>query len=220
MIWQTKDSGDRIEFGTGAVRDTQEGKSRPDLISPYFLMRLGDLLARGAVKYGERNWEKGQSTSRALASCMRHLVQYMMGDVSEDHIAAVAFNAMVIIDHQERVKLNLVSHQVVDDAGSIAVLGREGYERLEDGTYNYIWDEEDILEDNELDEDEFFNLEEALQDTVEWLEKNPGHYTASRFWLNTPVECDFEQFDQILDLGVKRGLIWNEGHLYGTEVPF
>src|SRR5690606_19323431 len=50
---------DHRTFETGAIRDSNEGKPRPDLISPYFTERLGYRLAEGAKKYGANNWQKG-----------------------------------------------------------------------------------------------------------------------------------------------------------------
>lgn len=97
----TKDSGERVKFFTGAVRDVDDGKPRYDLIGLHGLTRLAFLMARGALKYGERNWEKGQPASRYLASAFRHLVQYAMGDRSEDHLAAVAFNVFGIMHVEE-----------------------------------------------------------------------------------------------------------------------
>lgn len=99
----TKDSGARQEFETGSRRDTQDGKPRIDLISPHALTRWGGLMGRGADKYGERNWEKGQPLTRYEASLFRHVVAYMLGDREEDHLAAVLFNAGGIIDHEERI---------------------------------------------------------------------------------------------------------------------
>ncbi len=63
---------------------------------------LADLLERGAVKYGERNWELGQPTSRSFSSLLRHLMQWADGDDEEDHRAAVLFNMMSVI-HVERL---------------------------------------------------------------------------------------------------------------------
>lgn len=100
-MFETKDSGKREDFSTGSVRDTQEGKPRQDLISPFALKRWGHLMARGAEKYGERNWEKGQPFSRLSGSGLRHLLQFMEGDTSEDHLAAVLFNIGAIIHFQE-----------------------------------------------------------------------------------------------------------------------
>ena len=103
----TKDSGKRQEFETGAKRDIQDDKPRPDLISPHALLRIGGLLARGADKYGERNWEKGMPYSRFLASAFRHLLQYAKGDRDEDHLAAVCFNIMAIIHFEELGRTDL-----------------------------------------------------------------------------------------------------------------
>lgn len=109
-----KDSGQRINFDTGSVRDTNEGKPRYDLIGRHFLRRLADHLTKGAKKYGERNWEKGQPVSRSYESALRHLIQWRDGDTAEDHLAAVAFNVGSIIHVQEQVKLGLLPDNLLN----------------------------------------------------------------------------------------------------------
>ncbi len=99
----TKDSGERQEFSTGMVRDIQTGKPRFDLIPPEGLRRLADLYARGAEKYGDDNWKKGQPFSRTYASLFRHMIQWREGDRSEDHLAAVAWNAMTLMFYEENL---------------------------------------------------------------------------------------------------------------------
>jgi hypothetical protein len=101
----TKDSGKREEFETGSRRDTREGKGRYDLISPLALRRLALVCERGAGKYGDRNWEKGQPMSRYLDSALRHLQQYLAGDRSEDHLGQAMWNAMALI-HTEELTAN------------------------------------------------------------------------------------------------------------------
>lgn len=98
----TKDSGKRVEFETGARRDTSSGKPRFDLLSPFALQRVASLMERGAVKYGEGNWEKGIPEDRCYESMLRHAYQYRMGDIEEDHLAAVVFNALAIMHYQEK----------------------------------------------------------------------------------------------------------------------
>ena len=91
----TKDSGKREEFPTGMRRDTQDDKPRYDLIDRAFLKRWAELMARGAKKYGEENWRKAATNdelTRFRSSALRHMFQYLEGDTSEDHAAAVAFN--------------------------------------------------------------------------------------------------------------------------------
>jgi hypothetical protein len=98
----TKDSGQRKTFATGMVRDISAGKPRYDLISPLTLplektmtYRHAMLMARGAEKYGDRNWEKARTDeeyARFKQSAYRHFLQWFHGEDDEDHAAAVYFN--------------------------------------------------------------------------------------------------------------------------------
>jgi len=100
--YETKDSGERAEFDSGMVRDVEEGKPRFDLTMPLdlayedqMLVRWARLMARGAEKYGDRNWEKASSEEecqRFRASALRHFMQWYLGEDDEDHAAAVFFN--------------------------------------------------------------------------------------------------------------------------------
>jgi hypothetical protein len=96
----TKDSGKREEFASGAVRDVQADKPRYDLIPPKGLRRVADLYARGAVKYEEMNWRKGMPSSRIMASLLRHVEAYRAGDRTEDHLAAICFNAFALMEFE------------------------------------------------------------------------------------------------------------------------
>lgn len=98
----TKDSGQREEYASGMRRDTQEGKPRFDLLfvddlpmQEQLLTRWAQLMERGATKYGEKNWQLANSQeelARFRASAARHFFQWMMGEVDEDHAAAVCYN--------------------------------------------------------------------------------------------------------------------------------
>jgi hypothetical protein len=101
MDFVTKDSGQRESFDSGMVRDQRTGKGRYDLISPLALRRLAQLYERGAVKYEARNWEQGAPFCRFLDSAARHLQQYMAGERTEDHLAAVAWNVFAIMHFEE-----------------------------------------------------------------------------------------------------------------------
>lgn len=104
--YETKDSGQHAEYASGMRRDTQDGKPRFELMitkaQPYseqMVTRYAELLARGAVKYEDRNWEDGDSEEeleRAKASLLRHAMQLVAGETDEDHAAAVWFNAQAI----------------------------------------------------------------------------------------------------------------------------
>ena len=108
------DSGTRQSFNTGAVRDTAEDKSRPDLFSPFAEERVGHWLRLGALKYAEHNWAKGIPNSRCFASLRRHVMHYQQGDKSEDHLAAVIFNAMAIIHNEEMIRRGVLPAELDD----------------------------------------------------------------------------------------------------------
>jgi hypothetical protein len=48
----------------------------------------------GALKYGERNWEKGIPVSRYIDSAVRHLMKDCACETDEDHAAAFVWNCM------------------------------------------------------------------------------------------------------------------------------
>ena len=99
---EMSDSGKRVSFGEGnAIREDSSEKSRPDLISPLALLRVGDWMKKGADKYEAHNWEKGMSFSAYMASMTRHMLKFQAGNKEEDHLSAVIFNAMAMIHHQE-----------------------------------------------------------------------------------------------------------------------
>lgn len=108
---EVKDSGKRESFGTGAVRDTEEGKPRLDLLLKYIpmpcLMRITQHYVNGAKKYGDHNWQKGIPASRCISSALRHAWQYLIGDFSEDHLSAVVFNIVCIIYWEETRNLKM-----------------------------------------------------------------------------------------------------------------
>lgn len=89
-----KDSGDRTEFDTGAVRDMHIGKGRMDLLPWYGIISVSQLCEEGAVKYGERNVDKGIPLHSLLDSGARHLAKYIMGEDDEDHLRAACWNLL------------------------------------------------------------------------------------------------------------------------------
>jgi len=105
---QVKDSGERSEFETGAVRDRQKGKGRYDLLPPYGLKRLAMHFENGANKYNARNWEKGIPTERYMDSALRHLFEYLSGLRDEDHLAAAAWNVLCLIETEYRIEKGIL----------------------------------------------------------------------------------------------------------------
>lgn len=89
-----KDSGERTQYDTGAVRDMKEGKGDFASLPNAALLRLSKHYEGGAKKYGRWNYTKGIPVSSFMDSALRHLFKYMDGWDDEDHLAAAAFNVL------------------------------------------------------------------------------------------------------------------------------
>lgn len=93
-----KDSGNRREFETGAVRDMQEGKGRMDLLPWAAILEVSKHCEAGAKKYGEHNVDKGIPTNSLCDSAARHLAKYLDGQKDENHLLAAAWNLLWCIE--------------------------------------------------------------------------------------------------------------------------
>ena len=89
-----KDSGDRTEFSSGAVRDMHEGKGRMDLLPWAAIMEVSKHCENGAKKYGEHNVDRGIPTSSLCDSAARHLAKYLDGWTDEPHLIAATWNLL------------------------------------------------------------------------------------------------------------------------------
>lgn len=111
---KVKDSGNRRTFPGGAVRDCDETKPMFGLLPVYALSRVAQHYKNGRKKYppeqkdGEdfkiENWRRGIDTQQAMESLLRHAFAYLEGARDEDHMAAVIFNAFLIMETEEMVK--------------------------------------------------------------------------------------------------------------------
>ncbi len=93
-ITAIKDSGERREFDTGAVRDMASGKGLMVVMPAAALLRLSKHYEHGAQKYGKFNWQKGIPVDSFIDSALRHIMKYLDGWDDEDHLAAAAFNIL------------------------------------------------------------------------------------------------------------------------------
>ena len=94
-----KDSGERMEFESGMVRQPDDDKIDYTLLFPKngvsMLIRWAKHLTNGAKKYAARNWEKAnteEELERFRQSAFRHFVSWLNGEEDEDHAAAIYFN--------------------------------------------------------------------------------------------------------------------------------
>jgi len=109
-----KDSGERKEFETGAVRDTSTGKGRYDLLPLLALKSLAELYEKGAIKYEDNNWLKGIPVSRMMDSAKRHIDQFMLGLEDEDHLIQAVWNLIGAKEYLLRIELGLLPKELDD----------------------------------------------------------------------------------------------------------
>lgn len=102
-----KDSLERTVFPTGSVRDMHEGKGRMDLLPCNAIIELSKHCENGALKYGERNVDKGLPQHSFIDSGLRHLFKYLRGDKDEPHLVAALWNIAWAVE-QESAKPNLI----------------------------------------------------------------------------------------------------------------
>lgn len=91
-----------MEKGTGLRHN--EGKTRYDLVPAYAQEQYAKVLTVGAVKYAERNWEKGMPWSKVLSSLERHLQAIKRGEDYDPetgllHSAHVMCNAAFLTEY-------------------------------------------------------------------------------------------------------------------------
>ena len=103
-----KDSGNRTEFETGAVRDMKRGVGRMDLLPWYGIMEVSKHCEEGAEKYGEHNVDKGIPLHSLCDSAARHLAKLIAGETDEDHLRAAAWNLLWALNQRK-------THPELDD---------------------------------------------------------------------------------------------------------
>lgn len=96
-----KDTGDRTPMGnTGFVRDNHDGKGRFDLLPWTAIWELSKHCEEGALKYGERNIDKGAPQHSLIDSGIRHLAKYLMGYDDENHLRAALWNIAWAVEQE------------------------------------------------------------------------------------------------------------------------
>ena len=119
-----QDSGERQEFGTGAVRDTQGDKGRYDLLPPAAIFAIARVFEEGAKKYEARNYEKGIPLSRYVDSALRHLFKHMEGRRDEPHMAQAGWNIMAYLHTAEMIKRGLLPASLNDLPDHVCGIGK------------------------------------------------------------------------------------------------
>ena len=110
--YKIKDSGERKNFESGAMRDISTEKGRFDLLPPATLRALAIHFEKGAKKYADRNWEKGMPVSVYTNSALRHLCQFMDGHEDENHLIAALWNVVCAYETILRTQNKLLPEEL------------------------------------------------------------------------------------------------------------
>lgn len=97
---------EKAQFDTGAVRDKRLGdRVRWDLLdsNDVALRRLAETFAEGYKKYGADNWKKGFPASELYNHAREHMLLWIGGDKSEDHLAHAVWNLCAIMWQEEKL---------------------------------------------------------------------------------------------------------------------
>src|SRR5258708_12107799 len=124
---ELKDSGERRQFITGAVRDRGKGKGASLLVANWGIWLVSRVYEDGAFKYASRNWEKGMHLSAYLDSIERHLAKLKAGLRDEPHATQIVWNGIGYIFTAWLIKigkrpqeLNDMPDQLSSDPAAIA----------------------------------------------------------------------------------------------------
>lgn len=63
----------------------------------HMILDVSKHYAEGALKYGERNWEKGIPVHSYIDSAVRHYIKYRLGHTDERHDRAFVWNVLAAI---------------------------------------------------------------------------------------------------------------------------
>jgi hypothetical protein len=64
--------------------------------------RIMQRLMLGEQKYSRRNWVNCEDNLTYKQSAIRHFMQYLNGDIGEDHLAACGANILILLDLEEQ----------------------------------------------------------------------------------------------------------------------
>ena len=115
-----KDSGERTVFETGFQRDMHAGKGRFDLLPWHAIWEVAKHCEEGALKYGERNIDKGAPQHSLIDSAFRHMAKYTMGMTDEDHLRAAAWNILWALEQKAKGRTDLMDIPVLESEGYYA----------------------------------------------------------------------------------------------------
>ncbi len=89
------------KFSTGTIRGTDLSDCYLHMIPPRALRAWGRAFAEGAKKYGAGNWLKGFPVSTLIDHAQEHILAFLEGDCTEDHLGHAIWNLGAAIHFKE-----------------------------------------------------------------------------------------------------------------------
>jgi len=99
-----KSASKETDYGTGAHRDSREGKGSFVEIPWSALFLAARIYEIGKKGRGWRNWEYGMPVQDLVDSAMRHLGRYAAGHRTEPHLSQAVWNILNAIEMAIRVE--------------------------------------------------------------------------------------------------------------------
>jgi hypothetical protein len=115
---------EKMEFSTGAHRSSSKGRGNFDSIPQIGLERLALRCEFGDELHGKNNWKKGIPISSYANSALRHLNNYLSGNMDEDHLSAVGWNVLAMASTENMI-LDGTLPDSLDDIGNVLKAKRE-----------------------------------------------------------------------------------------------
>lgn len=84
------------------------------MIPPMALRRLARVYERGARKYGDDNWRKGQPLRRYIDSCLRHVAAAAEMEEDEDHVFQAVWNLIAFAYTLDQIRLGRLPSELHD----------------------------------------------------------------------------------------------------------
>jgi hypothetical protein len=86
----------KIEFSTGSTRSDAVKEIDYCQVPRAGMILIAKRFFFGAIEHGENNWKSGQPRKEILNHMMDHLLKYMEGDKSENHLGAIGWGVCAI----------------------------------------------------------------------------------------------------------------------------
>ena len=95
--WALKHINDFIITGSNTYLYQALDEEIAQVEIPKYILELSKHFESGAIKYGERNWEKGIPLSSYIDSAVRHYLKHLDGQEDENHFIAFVWNIICAI---------------------------------------------------------------------------------------------------------------------------